>query len=83
MDMSAILVILVALVVGPLLGLFAYAVVKFIALRFVESKWADLIAVLVSIGVCLLGMITFLGAGVAGYLFWKDMEGLSPKEPKS
>jgi hypothetical protein len=79
---------LLILVVGPWLGRKVYSGVRFIALRFVEPKWASLMAVLVSSGLCLLGTVTFLGAGVAGYLFWKDMgeltpKGTTPEDPKS
>lgn len=74
---------LLVLMVGPWLGRRIYLGMRFIALRFVEPKWASLMAVFASSCLCLLGMVTVLGVGVAGYLFWKDMEELPPKEAKS
>jgi hypothetical protein len=52
---------------GPLLGLGSYKASRFVAIRFVKPKWADLIGVLSSIG-CLLGLIT-LGIKVLDHLF--------------
>jgi ribosome modulation factor len=50
-----------------------YAIVRFVALRFVAHKWAALLACTATSGVCLLSEWLFLGVGVAVVLLVIDL----------
>lgn len=64
---------------GPVAGWVLYAGLRFAALKYMEAKYAYLLAGLVSAALCGVTVLLGIGVGVSLYMYYADIKRLPAK----